>query len=164
MYMTFPGILPATECVFQLECFSAVAVKKASCLSSAYYSLVPRFLCREEEREPGTHCLRMHQVLLVTSILLHYTKIMVTFFLPAERPYCMVTLSVGHIRAGLKVKNNIALMVKICITSLRQSVNFKVSCYRPCTHSISTSLFFSYSSKKLCVALELFNAHFQQQD
>ena len=151
MYMTFPGILPATERVFQLGCFSAVAVKKASCHSRAYYSLVPRFLCREEEREPGTHCLHMRQVLLVTSILLHYTKIMVTFFLPAERPYCMVTLPVGHIRAGLKVKNNIALTVKVCIASLRESVNFKVSCYRPCTHSISTSLFFSYSSKKaLC--------------
>ena len=38
----------------------------------------------EEEREPGTHCLRMRQVPLVTCILLHYTKIMVNFCLPAE--------------------------------------------------------------------------------
>ena len=38
----------------------------------------------EEEREPGTHCLRMRQVPLVTCILLRYTKITVNFCLPAE--------------------------------------------------------------------------------
>ena len=34
----------------------------------------PGSCAREEEREPGTHCLRMRQVPLVTCILLHYTK------------------------------------------------------------------------------------------
>ena len=38
----------------------------------------------EEEREPGTHCSRMHQVPLVTCILLRYTKITVNCCLPAE--------------------------------------------------------------------------------
>ena len=37
----------------------------------------------EEERQPGTHCLRMCQVPLVTCILLCYTKITVNFCLPA---------------------------------------------------------------------------------
>ena len=35
----------------------------------------PGSCATEEEREPGTHCLRMHQLLLVTCILLHYTKV-----------------------------------------------------------------------------------------
>ena len=42
------------------------------------YLLLASFLSSrvgEEEREPGTHCLRMCQVPLVTCILLHYTKI-----------------------------------------------------------------------------------------
>ena len=60
-------------------------------------SLVPRLLRREEEREPGTHCSRMHHVSLVTCILLRYTKITVNFCLPPERPKCIVILSVGHI-------------------------------------------------------------------
>ena len=55
----------------------------------------------EEEREPGTHCLRMRQV---PCILLRYTKITVNFCLPAERPHCMVILPVGHILAVLKSK------------------------------------------------------------
>ena len=58
----------------------------------------------EEEREPGTHCSRMRQVPLVTCILLRYTKITVNFCLPAERPHCIVTLPVGHIRVVLKSK------------------------------------------------------------
>ena len=58
----------------------------------------------EEEREPGTHCLRVRQVPLVTCILLRYTKITVNFCLPPERPHCMVILPVGHIRAILKSK------------------------------------------------------------
>ena len=33
--------------------------------------------CSEEEREPDIHFLCMHHVSLVTSIRLHYTKIMV---------------------------------------------------------------------------------------
>ena len=37
-------------------------------------SLVPRLLCGEEEREPGTHCSRMRHVPLVTCILLRYGK------------------------------------------------------------------------------------------
>ena len=58
----------------------------------------------EEKREPGTHCSRMHQVPLVTCILLHYTKITVNFCLPPERPHCTVILAVRHIRAVLKSK------------------------------------------------------------
>ena len=71
----------------------------------------------EEEREPGTHCLHMRQVPLVTCILLRYTKITVNFCLPAKRPHCIVILPVGHIRAVLKFKTNIALPVTICIAS-----------------------------------------------
>ena len=56
----------------------------------------------EEEREPGTHCSRMHQVPLVTCILLHYTKINGNFYLPAERPHCRVILPVRHLQAVLK--------------------------------------------------------------
>ena len=40
-------------------------------------SLVPRQALCEEEREPGTHCLHMHQVPLLTCILLCYTKVIV---------------------------------------------------------------------------------------
>ena len=57
----------------------------------------------KEEREPGTHCLCMHQVPLVTYILLRYSKITVNFCLPAERPHCIVILPVEHIRAVLTV-------------------------------------------------------------
>ena len=59
----------------------------------------------EEERKPGTHCSRMHQIPLVTRILLHYTKITVNFCLPPERSHCMVILlHVGHMHAVLKSK------------------------------------------------------------
>ena len=51
----------------------------------------------EEEREPGTHCLCMCEVPLVTCILLRYTKIMVNFCSPAERPHCKVILPVRHV-------------------------------------------------------------------
>ena len=44
-------------------------------VDSVSTSLVPRLSCREEEREPGTHCWRMCQVPLVICILLRYTKI-----------------------------------------------------------------------------------------
>ena len=56
----------------------------------------------EEEREPGTHCLRICQVPLVTCILLHYTKINGNFCLSAERPHCRIILPVRHLRAFLK--------------------------------------------------------------
>ena len=46
----------------------------------------------------------MLQFPLVTCILLHYTKITVNFWLPAERPHCMVILLVGHIWLVLKSK------------------------------------------------------------
>ena len=52
----------------------------------------------EEEREPGKHCSRMHQVPLVTCILLRYTKINGNFCLPAERPQCKAILPVKHLR------------------------------------------------------------------
>ena len=53
----------------------------------------------EEEREPGMHCLRMRQIPLVTCILVHYTKITVNFYIPAERLHCMVILPVGYIKS-----------------------------------------------------------------
>ena len=42
------------------------AIPASSCLAS-----FPGSRAGEEEREPGTHCLRMRQVPLVTCILLH---------------------------------------------------------------------------------------------
>ena len=71
----------------------------------------------EEEREPGTYCSRMHQVSLVTCILLRYTKITVNFCLPAETVHCIVLLPVGTHTGGFEVKNNIALTVIVCIVS-----------------------------------------------
>ena len=66
--------------------------------------LVPGSCAGEEEREPGTHCLRMCQVPLVTCPLLRYTKITVNFRLPPERLHCMVILPVGLIWAVFKSK------------------------------------------------------------
>ena len=80
---------------FSLQLFSV-----CRCRSRKPVCLVPRLLCGGGE--PGAHCSRMRQVPLVTCILLCYTKITVTFCLLAERPYCMVILTVGHIGAGLK--------------------------------------------------------------
>ena len=56
----------------------------------------------EEEKEPGTHCSRMHQVPLVTCILLRYTKTNGNFCLPAERPQCKIILPVRHLWAVFK--------------------------------------------------------------
>ena len=56
----------------------------------------------EEEREPGTHCLRMRQVPLVTCILLRYTKTNGNFCLPAESPQCKIILPVRHLRVVFK--------------------------------------------------------------
>ena len=73
-------------------------------LSGLQVASFPGSCAGEEEREPGTHCSHMCQVPMVTCILLRYTKITVNFCLPAERPHCIVTLPVGHIRAVLKSK------------------------------------------------------------
>ena len=51
------------------------------------------------EREPGTYYLLMHQVSLVTSILLRYTKITVNFSLHAERVHCIVLLPVAVLKS-----------------------------------------------------------------
>ena len=77
-------------------------------------ALFPGSCVGEEEREPGTHCSCMRQVPLVTCILLRYTKIMVNFCLPPERPHCMVILPVGHIWAILKSKT-----ISVCIASFK---------------------------------------------
>ena len=45
--------------------------------SALHLASFPGSCAGEEEREPGTHCLCMHQVPLVTCILLCYTKITV---------------------------------------------------------------------------------------
>ena len=75
----------------------------------------------EKEREPGTHCLHMCQVPLVTCILLSYTKIMANFCLSAERPHCRVILPVRHIRAILtsgdntKTEDEQTVFTKLCV-------------------------------------------------
>ena len=56
----------------------------------------------EEEREPDTHCLHMHQVSLVTCIPLRYSKIHKNFYLSAERPHCRILLPVRHLQVVLK--------------------------------------------------------------
>ena len=43
--------------------------------SQLWLALIPGSCAGEEERELGTHSSRMHQVLLITCILLRYTKI-----------------------------------------------------------------------------------------
>ena len=70
----------------------------------------------EEEREPGTHCSRMRQVPLVTCILLRYTKITVNFCLLLKATLHSYTACGTH-TSDFEVKNNIALMVTICIAS-----------------------------------------------
>ena len=71
-------------------------------------ALFPRCCAGEEEREPGTHCLSMHQVSLVTCILLRNAKLTVNFCSPDERSHCMVILPVGHTQVLLKL-NTISL-------------------------------------------------------
>ena len=73
-------------------------------LTRRYLASFPGSCAGEEEREPGTHCLRMRQIPLVTCILLRYTKITVNFCLPSERLHCLVILPVRYIRAVLKSK------------------------------------------------------------
>ena len=87
-------------CLGYISCFKTVW----SSTTGRYVALFPGSCVGEEERQPGTHYSRMHQVPLVTCILLRYTKITVNFCLPAERPHCMVILPVGHIRVVLKSK------------------------------------------------------------
>ena len=72
-----------------------------TCVTSRVASF-PSSCVGEEEREPSTHCLRMHQVPLVTCILLRYTKVNGNFCLPAERPHCRIILPMRHLRAVLK--------------------------------------------------------------
>ena len=71
----------------------------------------------EEEREPGTHCSRMRQVPLVTCILLCYTlklRSISTYLLKAAlHSYTPC----GTHTSDFEVKNNIALMVTVCIAS-----------------------------------------------
>ena len=94
IYLNFYIILfgiPSLHLLMFLFSWNKIASFPASCAG-------------EEEREPGTYCSHMCQVPLVTCILLHYTKIMVNFCLPADRPHCMVILPIGHVRAVLKSK------------------------------------------------------------
>ena len=69
-------------------------------------SLVPRLLCRRGGKRAWYTPFALHQVPLVTFILLCYTKITVNFSLHAERPHCIVILilSVGHKRVVLRSK------------------------------------------------------------
>ena len=56
----------------------------------------------EEEREPGTHCLCMHQVPLVTCILLLYTKINRNFSMSM---FANNALLGGGVRARIRLEN-----------------------------------------------------------
>ena len=89
------------------------------------YTSFPSSYAGEEEREPGTHCSRMHQVPLVTWILLRYTKITVNFCLPDERLHCMVILPVGNIWVVLKLKAISLWREQSALFCSRQSINFK---------------------------------------
>ena len=66
------------------------------------FNLVPRATRRGEKRAPGVRCSRMHQVSMVTCILLCYTKITTSFSLPAERPHCRAMLLARIIWKDLK--------------------------------------------------------------
>ena len=69
----------------------------------------------EEEREPGTHCSRMRQVLLVTCILLCCTKIMVN--------------------SAYVLKGHTALLYSFC--SLTKCVLYMSWCFDVCTHPLA---------------------------
>ena len=66
-------------------CFLACAVGVANQKKNLHLpiALLPGSCVGEKEREPGTHCLGMCQVPLLTCIVLCYT-----YGLPAERLYC----------------------------------------------------------------------------
>ena len=103
----FPTLLRAYDMACPNAVFlelTAIVLKEGSALPASF----PGSCAVEEEREPGTHCLRMCQVPLVTCILLRYSKITINFCSPAERLHFMVILPVGHIRAVLK-SNTISL-------------------------------------------------------
>ena len=68
---------------------------------------------RIKESLLNTDCSLMCQLPLVTCILLCYTKIMVYFCLPAGRPHCWAPCEANM--GGFEVRNNIALMITVCI-------------------------------------------------
>ena len=78
--------------------------------------MFPGSYAGEEEREPGTHCLLICQVLLVTWILLHCTKFTdnsVYLLKGCRNLYSLWDTYMG----GFEDRNNIALMVMVCIVS-----------------------------------------------
>ena len=74
---------------------------------------------------PGVHCSRMHQVSMVTCILLCYTKITTNFSLPAGRPHTAELCSMRESFEEFEFRNYIALTVMVCIALFEASVNFK---------------------------------------
>ena len=71
----------------------------------------------EEEREPGTHCLHMRQVPLVTCMhTTRYTKLRSILFTCWKAALCGYTPSETH-TGSLYVKSNIASTVTVWITS-----------------------------------------------
>ena len=65
-------------------------------MSQCGLALFPGCCAGEEKREPGTHCLRMGQVPLVTCVYSAAQKL--NFCLPAERPHCrVIILPVRHL-------------------------------------------------------------------
>ena len=89
-------------------------------LCTAQCSLVPRLLCGGGGKR-AWYTLFAHAPgslgNLHTTPL--YTKITVNFCLPPERPHCIVTVYTpcGTHTSDFEVKNNIALMVTVCIAS-----------------------------------------------
>ena len=73
---------------------------------------------QEEEKTPGTHCLHMHQVALVTCILFRYTKITDNSRLPAGRPQRR-NVSLKNPTGGFEAKNYIASTVTVSIVSFK---------------------------------------------
>ena len=79
----------------------------------------------EEEREPGTHCSRMRQVPLVNCILLRYTKIIRSISAYLLKAALHSYTPCGTHSSDFEVKNNIALMVVVCIASFEVIVELQ---------------------------------------
>ena len=71
----------------------------------------------EEEREPGTHCLCMRQVPLVTCILLRYTLKLQSISAYLLKAALHSYTPCGTHTSDFEVKNNITLTVTVCIAS-----------------------------------------------
>ena len=77
-------------------------------------------LRRRGKRVPGAYCLGLHQVPMVTCILLRYTTITTNLSLPSERPHCRAMFIVRHIWKESNSKIiSLNLMVTVWIGELQ---------------------------------------------